>query len=80
VWTEAQENAFQHLKFKLMSRPILQYPNFSKEFFLTLTDASNLGLGAVLLQGAIGKDLPVAYASRSLNNAETHYTTNEKNC
>ena len=29
-------------------------------------------------QGPIGKDLPVAYASRSLNSAETHYTTSEK--
>jgi hypothetical protein len=78
MWTEAQENAFQHLKSKLISRPILQYPDFSKEFILTLTDASNLGLGAVLSQGPVGKDLPVAYTSRSLNNAETHYTTSEK--
>ena len=30
VWTEAQENAFQHLKSKLIKRPILQYPDFSK--------------------------------------------------
>jgi hypothetical protein len=44
---EAQENAFQHLKSKLTSRPILQYPDFSKDFILT-TDASNCGLGAVL--------------------------------
>jgi hypothetical protein len=77
VWTDAQENVFQHLKSKLISRPILQYPDFSKEFILT-TDASNSGLGAVLLQGPVGKDLPVAYASRSLNNAETHYTTSKK--
>ena len=32
----------------------------------------------MLSQGPIGKDLPVAYESRSLNRAETHYTTNEK--
>jgi hypothetical protein len=31
-----------------------------------------------LSQGPVGKDLPVAYASRSLNNAETHYTTSKK--
>ena len=42
------------------------------------TDASNQGLGAVLQQGPIGKDLPIAYASRSLNNTESHYTTSEK--
>ena len=76
-WTQAQENAFQHLKSKLMTPPILQYPDFSKESVLT-TDASNQGLGAVLSQGQVGKDLPVAYASRSLNQAELHYTTSEK--
>jgi uncharacterized linocin/CFP29 family protein len=67
-WAEAQENAFQHLNSKLTQQSILQNPEFSKEFVLT-TDASNQGLDAVLSQGPIGKDLPVAYASRSLNNA-----------
>ena len=75
--TESQENALQHQKSELISRPILQYPDFSKEFMLT-TDASNSGLCAMLSQGPVGQDLPVAYASGSLNNAETHYTTNEK--
>ena len=37
-----------------------------------------MGIGAVLSQGTIGKDLPVAYASRSLNKAEINYTTSEK--
>jgi len=64
-WAEAQENAFQHLKFKLTKQPILQYPDFFEEFVLT-TDASNQGLGTVLSQGPIGKDLPVACASCSI--------------
>jgi hypothetical protein len=76
-WNEPQENAFQHLKTKLTSYPFLQYPDFSKEFILT-TDASNCGLGAVLSQGPIGKDLPVASASRSLNKSEVHYTVSDK--
>lgn len=42
------------------------------------TDTSNHGLGAVLSQGPVGKDLPVAYANHSLNQAESHYTTSEK--
>ena len=42
------------------------------------TDPSNQGLGTVLSQGQVGKDLPVAYASRSLNRADLHYTTSEK--
>ena len=70
-WTEAQENSFQHLKSKLTRQTILQYSDFSNEFVL-ITDASNQGVGAVLSQGPIGKDLPVAYGSRSLNRAETH--------
>jgi len=76
-WKPEQEHAFQHLKAKLTSQPILQYPDFSKEFILA-TDASNVGLGAVLSQGPLGKDLPVAFASRSLNKAEMNYTTSEK--
>jgi hypothetical protein len=68
-WTTDQENAFQNLKEKLTTQPILQYPDFTKEFILT-TDASN--------QGEIGKDLPIAYASRNLNQAEKNYSTSEK--
>jgi len=76
VWVESQEVAFHTLKQKL-SQPVLQYPYFSKEFILT-TDASNDGAGAVLSQGQIGKDLPIAYASRSFNKAESNYSTVEK--
>ena len=67
----------QHLKAKLTIQPILQYPDFSKEFILSM-EASNAALGAVLSQGPLGKDMPVAFASRSLNKAELNYTTSEK--
>jgi hypothetical protein len=77
TWGEDQENAFRKLKEKLISKPILQYPDFSREFILT-TDASNEGIGAILSQGQRGKDLPIAYASRNLNKAERNYTTSEK--
>lgn len=53
------------------------YPDFSKPFNIT-TDASNVAIGAVLSQGPIGKDLPVAYASRTLNESERNYSTIEK--
>jgi len=77
AWEENQEIAFHTLKQKRMSQPILQYPDFSREFILT-TDASNDGAGAVLSQGQIGKDLPIAYASRSFNKAGKNYSTVEK--
>jgi hypothetical protein len=73
----SQKVAFQALKQKPMSQPILQYSDFSREFVLT-TDASNEGAGAVLSQGQIGKELPIAYASRKFNKAEQNYSTVEK--
>jgi hypothetical protein len=60
-----------------MSKPNLQYPDFSREFILT-TDASNEGIGAVLSEGTISADLPIAYASRVLNKTERNYPTSEK--
>jgi hypothetical protein len=67
------------LKEKLIEFPILQYPDFSQAFIST-TDASGYTLGAVLSQGTLGKDQPIAYASRTLNGAELNYSTIEKEC
>ena len=55
----------------------MQYPDFSQPFNIT-TDASNIAIGAILSQGKIGLDLPIAYTSRTLNEAETNYNTTEK--
>jgi hypothetical protein len=76
-WANEQEQAFRDLKSKLISPTILRYPDDSRRFILT-TDASNEGMGAVLSQGEIGKDLPIAFASRSLNKAERNYSTTEE--
>ncbi|KAG5880378.1 hypothetical protein JTB14_027285 [Gonioctena quinquepunctata] len=70
------DEAFANSKNKL-SLPILQYPDFEKEFVLT-TDASQYGIGSVLSQGEIGSDIPVAYASRTLNKVEQNYSTIER--
>jgi len=64
VWNEKTEAAFVTLKTLLTTEPLLQYPDFTRPFVLT-TDASNDAIGAVLSQGPIGKNLPIAYASRT---------------
>lgn len=68
---------FEFCKTLLVHSDVLQYPDFEKPFTLT-TDASNFALGAVLSQGPIGKDRPVAYASRTLSKTEEKYSAIEK--
>ena len=73
-WTPQCDKAFCKLKDLLITAPVLAYPRFSsdKEFILE-TDASGLGLGAVLSQRQDdGFVHPIAYASRSLNSHEKH--------
>ena len=76
-WDDRTDTAFCTLKSILTTEPLLQYPDFTRPFVLT-TDASNEAIGAVLSQGPVGKDLPIAYASRTLLNAEKNYPTIEK--
>ena len=76
-WEKSQQEAFKKLRDIIITEPILQYPNFSKPFIVT-TDASDYAIGAILIQGEIGQDLPVSYASRTLTDAETKYATIEK--
>jgi hypothetical protein len=77
VWGKEQDQAFQKLKHILCNEPLLQYPDFGKQFIVTC-DASADGIGGVLSQGKIGKDLPIAYASRVLNKPERNYSTIER--
>ncbi|MGL4337186.1 MAG: RNase H-like domain-containing protein [Turicibacter sp.] len=77
-WGIEQQQAFETLKQKLISEPILRHPDMSKPFLL-MTDASNYAIGAVLGQREDGeKDHVIAYASRQLNKHERNYSTIEK--
>ena len=78
VWSDMCEDAFQELKNKLMNPPLLIYPNWEDGKFNLMTDASQYAIGAILSQGEVPKDQPVAYASRTLNKAEENYSVIQK--
>jgi hypothetical protein len=80
-WTQLQQKAFEKLKHYLITAPILQHPDFDKPFYLH-TDASGIGLGAVLAQKDDDnkREYAIAYASRSLTKAEKNYSATELEC
>nr|GFA78888.1 putative reverse transcriptase domain-containing protein [Tanacetum cinerariifolium] len=71
-WGDKQEAAFQLLKQKLCSAPILALPEGSEEF-IVYCDASNKGLGAVLMQ----REKVISYASHQLKIHEKNCTTHD---
>nr|GEZ00763.1 putative reverse transcriptase domain-containing protein [Tanacetum cinerariifolium] len=71
-WGDKQEAVFQLLKQKLCSAPILALPEGSEDF-IVYCDASNKGLGAVLMQ----REKVISYASRQLKIHEKNYTTHD---
>nr|GFB42039.1 putative reverse transcriptase domain-containing protein [Tanacetum cinerariifolium] len=71
-WGDKQETAFQLLKQKLCSAPILALPEGSEDF-IVYCDASNKGLGAVLMQ----REKVISYASRQLKIHKKNYTTHD---
>ncbi|GJZ04986.1 putative reverse transcriptase domain-containing protein [Tanacetum coccineum] len=72
VWGYKQEAAFQLLKQKLCSAPILALPEGTKDF-IAYCNASIKGLGTVLMQ----RDKVIAYALRQLKIHEKNYTTHD---
>nr|GFA43728.1 putative reverse transcriptase domain-containing protein [Tanacetum cinerariifolium] len=71
-WGDIQEAAFQLLKQKLCSAPILALPEGSEDF-VVYCDASHKGLGAVIMH----REKVIAYASRQLKVHERNYTTHD---
>jgi len=78
-WEEPQEKAYSTLKRLIASKPILKLPDLKKPFILR-TDASDYGVGAVLMQDHDGHLFPVSYASKKLTDRERAYATVEKEC
>ena len=74
-WTDTQQKAFDALKQALISAPVLKLPDFSQEFVIE-TDASEQGIGAVLMQGGH----PLAFLSKALSPKNRGLSTYEKEC
>jgi hypothetical protein len=73
VWTNETDQSFQTLKHSLINAPVLSLPDFAKQFVIE-TDASDSGIGAVLLQAGH----PIAFVSRALGPRTKGLSTYEK--
>ena len=78
VWDENCENAFQTIKEQLMSSPVLAFPEPNGDYIL-YTDASDVGVGAVLVQeDGEGEERVISYASKAFSGSEKNWTTTKK--
>jgi hypothetical protein len=78
-WDEKEKAAFDYLRKVLTELSELHLPDLNGQFIIT-TDASKVGLGAVLSQVKEGVRFPIWYASRCLKPAETRYPIPELEC
>ena len=78
-WGSEEEAAFQDLKKRILTAPVLGH--FHEEARTEIhTDASNKGLGAVLVQWQNDEERVIAYASRSLSKSEANYLIKQMEC
>ena len=76
-WTTTCQQAFDALKAKLTTPPVLGYPDFTCPFVLH-SDASHCAIGAVLSQRQNGQEIVISYWSRELTKPERNYSTIER--
>ena len=77
-WSNECERAFNTLKEKLVTAPVLAFPDFEKPFIL-YTDSSGFAMGMILGQlDSLGREVVVSFAGRTLNKHEVNYTVTEQ--
>ena len=69
VWSDKHDRLFKKIQDIFFRSPMVRLPDWDKTFFLN-TDASNIAIGAAILQEHEGKLLPIAYFSKSLKSSE----------
>ena len=72
VWTESCQQSFEELKSALITAPVLAYPS-RDDLFILDTDASNVGMGAVLSQVQNGVEKVICYFSKTFSKSERRY-------
>ncbi|GFW76133.1 retrovirus-related Pol polyprotein from transposon 297 [Trichonephila clavipes] len=77
TWDEKCGKAFEELKAKLVTQPILFAPDFATDFILQ-TDASEVGAGVVLSQRIEGEEHPIVFLSKKFSKAKRNYSTVER--
>ena len=77
LWGENQIGAFEKLKNRIVCAKPLAFPNFNQNFILQ-TDASNLAIGAVLMQELNGQLTPIYCVSSMLTACEQKYATTKR--
>lgn len=78
-WTKAAEQSFLKIKAVLVSPEVLANPDFSLPFVIE-SDASDVAVGAVLLQVLEGIRRPIAFFSKKLSPTQQRYAPTEKEC
>jgi len=76
-WTAEHEKAMNELKDELTKPPVTALPDLNRPFIVR-TDASNLGMGAVLLQVVNGHRRIIEYASKQFSDTQKRYPTIEQ--
>ena len=73
AWSDEAQGAFEELRHRLVTTPTLAFPDYELPFILD-SDASNVGIGAVLSQHqSDGSERVIAYGSRTLSRPERRY-------